>query len=175
MASSPFESGPLDEIDRVILQYLHCDARNHTYEEIAEELPVTAGTVRNRIEKMEENGVIEGYIPVINYEKAGAPLRMVIECTAPIDKRAGLAEDVLNIKGVITVREFVASHGNVRPEVIAADSDDITRICNDLTELGLEIERETILKHESRQPLDHFGSEILTKEKKEELSACETE
>lgn len=53
----------LDEIDRATLRLLGEDARNTTPVDIARQLPVSDGAVRNRIERMEETGVIEGYLP----------------------------------------------------------------------------------------------------------------
>ena len=60
-------NGPLDDVDRGILYALQRDARNVT---IAEEVDVSASTVRNRIGRLEDIGVIEGYYPKINSERA---------------------------------------------------------------------------------------------------------
>jgi len=51
----------LDNVDRGILHELQVDARNRTAQEIADKVDVSASTVRNRIEALEANGVIEGY------------------------------------------------------------------------------------------------------------------
>lgn len=48
----------LDDIDRRILYYLRVDARNTTAPMIAEEVDVSAATIRNRINQLEEKGVI---------------------------------------------------------------------------------------------------------------------
>jgi DNA-binding Lrp family transcriptional regulator len=47
-------------------------------DEIAEEVDVSASTVRNRIDRLEEAGVIEGYYPKINYERANFPLHVLL-------------------------------------------------------------------------------------------------
>jgi DNA-binding Lrp family transcriptional regulator len=39
---------------------------------------VSASTVRNRIDRLEEAGVIEGYYPKINYERANFPLHVLL-------------------------------------------------------------------------------------------------
>ena len=47
--------------------------------------------------------MIEGYVPLINYEKAGFPLRIQFTCTAPLQRRSDLAERALEIANVVCV------------------------------------------------------------------------
>jgi len=57
----------LDEIDRRILHELMTDARNTSAPMIAEDLNVSAGTIRNRIERLEEEDVIRGYTAIVDF------------------------------------------------------------------------------------------------------------
>lgn len=66
------DNNPIDDIDRSILHQLQLDARQ-TDTEIGRKVDVTSTTVRNRLDKLERNGVIQGYHPEINYERAGYP------------------------------------------------------------------------------------------------------
>src|SRR6056297_430720 len=50
----------MDELDREILNILRRDART-PYTEIAEQVGTSEGTVRNRVEGMVEDGVIERF------------------------------------------------------------------------------------------------------------------
>lgn len=50
----------MDELDREILDVLRRDART-PYTEIAERVGTSEGTVRNRVERMNEDGVIERF------------------------------------------------------------------------------------------------------------------
>lgn len=50
----------MDELDRAILDVLRRDART-PYTEIAERVGTSEGTVRNRVERMNEDGVIERF------------------------------------------------------------------------------------------------------------------
>ena len=50
----------MDELDREILDVLRRDART-PYTEIAERVGTSEGTVRNRVERMNETGVIERF------------------------------------------------------------------------------------------------------------------
>jgi len=50
----------MDDLDREILDVLRRDART-PYTEIAEQVDTSEGTVRNRVERMTEDGVIERF------------------------------------------------------------------------------------------------------------------
>jgi DNA-binding Lrp family transcriptional regulator len=60
----------LDELDRSILEELNTDAR-HSHREIAQRLKVSPTTVSARIARLESQGVIRGYIPVLDDEQLG--------------------------------------------------------------------------------------------------------
>ena len=53
-------SAAMDELDREIVSILRRDART-PYTEIAEEVDISEGTVRNRVERLLEEGVIERF------------------------------------------------------------------------------------------------------------------
>ena len=67
----------VDELDLRIISLLQKNARL-SFREIARELDVAVGTVYNRIKKLEEEGVIRGYAPVLDYEKLGFGLTALI-------------------------------------------------------------------------------------------------
>jgi DNA-binding Lrp family transcriptional regulator len=53
-------SAAMDSLDREILDILRRDART-PYTEIAEQVGTSEGTVRNRVERLQEDGVIERF------------------------------------------------------------------------------------------------------------------
>jgi DNA-binding Lrp family transcriptional regulator len=67
----------MDELDDKILEKLNENARR-SYREIARELNISLTTVSNRIKKMEDQKIIERYIPLINQEKIGYDLTAII-------------------------------------------------------------------------------------------------
>ncbi len=71
----------IDELDIKILAELQKNARK-SLREIAEKLKIAEGTVYNRINKLKKLGVIERFIPIINYSKLGYDLIAVIGITA---------------------------------------------------------------------------------------------
>ena len=67
----------MDKLDYHILQSLNSNARK-SFRNIAKELKVSLSTISNRVKKLEEEGIIERYIPVVNREKIGYDLTAVI-------------------------------------------------------------------------------------------------
>ena len=63
--------------DRSIIEVLERDART-SLRRIAEEVDVSLGTVSNRVKKLEENGVIKDYRVILDSEKVGWNLNVVI-------------------------------------------------------------------------------------------------
>lgn len=158
MSESPADS-PLDDVDRAILQLLQRDARNLTAVDIADRVDVSDGTVRNRIESLEQRGVIRGYTPLIDYETAGYQLQIRMVCTARIVEREELAREALQIEGVVEVQELMTGRENVEVVAVAPKHDDVTRIAKTLDEMGLEVEREVLLRHHYFRPFNHFGTQ----------------
>lgn len=67
----------VDDLDLKIIRELQKDARQ-SYREIAERLKVAEGTVYNRVNKLQELGVIKRFIPDIDFSKLGYDLVAVI-------------------------------------------------------------------------------------------------
>ena len=149
-------SDELDAVDRGILHMLQEDARFNNASDIAERVDVTANTVRNRIDRLEERGIIRGYVPVIDYEQADYQLKVVMRCSAPVPERTDLAQKARGIEGVIEVRELMTGRRNVEVTVVADEGEQITAAASALTELGFGIEDEELIKNDYTQPFAHF-------------------
>lgn len=149
----------LDEIDRRILYRLADDARNTSAPMIAEEVNVSAGTIRNRINQLEDRGIIEGYHAAIDYERADGSLMNLLVCDTSVPDREKLAKQVLRIPGVVNVRELMTGRGNLHVTVIGADTSDLTHIGRALSELGVDIVDEGLLQQEYFTPYHPFGPE----------------
>ena len=79
MDSAPASRGitVLDETDRRIIEVLERDART-SLRKIAGEVGVALGTVSNRVRKMEEKGIITGYRVMLDSDRVGWGLTVVI-------------------------------------------------------------------------------------------------
>ncbi|RZD34225.1 MAG: hypothetical protein CXT72_06610, partial [Methanobacteriota archaeon] len=67
----------LDDTDRSIIKVLEADART-SLRKISEIVGVSLGTVSNRVKRLEGSGVIQGYSVILNHEKTGWELNVVI-------------------------------------------------------------------------------------------------
>lgn len=159
------EYTPLDDVDRGILQLLQRDARNSTAVDMAEQIGVSDGTVRNRIDNLEERDIIEGYVPLVNYANAGFQLQIKITCSSRIVDREAHAQEALQIEGVTEVNELMTGQENIEITAVAPTQDDLTRIASSLDEQGVNVESEKLIRHHYFRPFDHFGVENVSGEK----------
>lgn len=149
----------VDEIDKRILYYLAKDARNTAAPAIADEVQVTPATIRNRIRQLEEHGILRGYHADIDYERINGRITYQFNCTAPVPERDRFAQAALKISGVVKVRELMAGRANLAITVVGADTDDVSHIASELSDLGLEIEDESVIEDEYYHPYHPFGPE----------------
>jgi Lrp/AsnC family transcriptional regulator, regulator for asnA, asnC and gidA len=70
-------SSSLDELDRALLVELNIDARK-SHRELAQRLKVSPTTVSGRLDRLESQGIIRGYIPLLDDEQLGWDLWAVI-------------------------------------------------------------------------------------------------
>ena len=68
----------LDPLDKNILDVLLEDSR-YSFRQIAERVKVSPATVLNRIKELEKNGVIRQYTTLLDYEKLGYDVEVIIE------------------------------------------------------------------------------------------------
>ena len=148
----------LDDLDRKILHSLQQDARRTSSQDIADEAGVSASTVRNRISRLEDRGIITGYHADVDYERAGYQLYTLIVCTAPVPRREELAADAVNVPGVVRVEEVMTGAENVHVFAVGKDSDDLSRIGRDLDELGLEVADEDLIRNVHAGPFEGFDA-----------------
>jgi DNA-binding Lrp family transcriptional regulator len=150
------KDGKLDAIDKRILYYLQQNARRTSSSDIAEKLDLSPSTIRTRLNKLEESGVVRGYHVDIDYDRAGYPLYTKIICTAPVPERDELANEARDVDGVTAVREIMTGERNVYVNAIGQDHDDLNRISEDLDALGLHIVDEQLIRDEYVCPYHGF-------------------
>lgn len=102
LASATMATKPhLDAIDRNILALLRRDGRR-SFAEIARDLDLSTATVKRRVDRLEETGLVRGYAAVLDVGKLGLGFEAIVEVycaerTTPRDVLAtidGLAEVV---------------------------------------------------------------------------------
>lgn len=147
----------VDEIDRRVVYALMADARDTSAPMVAEAVNVSAGTIRNRINRLEEHGIIAGYHAHVDFERIGGRLTNLFMCNAPFERREAIAQWVRALPGVINVRELMGGRMNLHVLAVGADTDDLRRIGRAIAELGIEIEDEALVQNESYSPYTPFG------------------
>ncbi len=149
---------PLDTIDQGILYYLQQNSRQ-PITVIADELNLSDNTVRNRIKKLEENGIIEQYSIAISYDEANILHYYLFICTARVSERETLAAKAPEIPGVVEVVTVMTGKENVHVKAAAMTKQEITQIAHRLDELDLIIDREHLIWGSSNQPFSGFSIE----------------
>lgn len=152
-------SDSLDDIDKGILCMLQQDARKNTTSDIGEAVGVSSSTVSNRIKKLEEEGLITGYHPTVDYEKAGLDNHMLAIGTVSFSEREQMIEEIMDVDGVISVRDLLTNRENVVVELVGYTRKDVEEGLTELDDIGVDIRRTEMMKREKRQPYNHFGRE----------------
>ncbi|MGQ9460954.1 MAG: Lrp/AsnC family transcriptional regulator [Candidatus Bathyarchaeaceae archaeon] len=92
----------LDETDVKILRMLLSDARLSS-RQIARKTGVSVGTVLSRMKKMEQEGIIKEYSVVVDHEKLGYELTVVIEITVSKGRLFEMAKEIAKVSKVCCV------------------------------------------------------------------------
>ncbi len=102
----------IDELDEKIIKELQKDARQ-SFREISKSVGATTATVINRVAKMENKGIINGYYPDIDYKKIGYGTAAVIHVI------------IRDEKGLEHVKKAVSDSHTLGVYEVSGDSDAI--------------------------------------------------
>jgi DNA-binding Lrp family transcriptional regulator len=67
----------ISELEKAILRSLNADARK-SFREVAKEVKTSTTAIYNNVKKMEKNGLLKGYIPVLDEELLGYTISAII-------------------------------------------------------------------------------------------------
>ncbi|UPW01106.1 Lrp/AsnC family transcriptional regulator [Halorussus gelatinilyticus] len=130
----------MDELDREILSILRRDARK-PYTEIAEEVGTSEGTVRNRVERMTDEGVIERFTVATRTGNVKA----MIELDVAVDvNTSDLGERVADWEQVDFVWQ-VSGEEDIVLVVDAADTQSVNQLITKARELEEVVNTKTRL------------------------------
>ncbi len=99
------DKAELDELDLRIISILMQDARK-SVREIARELGVSPATVHNRLKKLQESGVIKGFMPIVDFSKLGYQITAVIMISVEGHRLRELEEELKEIKNVTAIYDI---------------------------------------------------------------------
>jgi len=98
-----------DEIDKEILRLLQRDGRM-PYKDIAEKINKAPATVKNRISKMMDLGIVKAFVPLLNYKALGYSISAVILIQAKPGKLNDLVEFLANVDNINFVYEITGEY-----------------------------------------------------------------
>lgn len=145
----------LDEVDKQLLGLLQDNAR-YTALELADEVGVSDNTVHNRIDRLEDEGIITGYTTGVDHDRAGFRLFFLFICTTRISERAAVAAEVVELPQVVEVTEVMSGERNLLIKVYGAEDEDISSVATQIDELDLEIIDEKLIRTEHSASLDYL-------------------
>jgi hypothetical protein len=88
-------------------------------------------------------------------------LYVEIICSAPNPERAAFAEAAREGGGGVSIREVLNGNENVQIDAVGTDSDDVARITDELSDIGLEVLNTKISTDTHVQPFNHFGEHLV--------------
>lgn len=106
----------LDDTDIKILRMLQTDVKL-PLTQLSERLGIPHGTVRDRIRKMEEAGVIEGYAVVLNPAKLGYLMNCLVQVT--LDQQ---------VENDVVIKELLKIEEVTEIQILTGDVDAFVRI-----------------------------------------------
>jgi DNA-binding Lrp family transcriptional regulator len=98
-----------ENLDARLLNALLSDGRS-SLRNLAEELDVSVTTISNHISDLESEGVIEGYVPVLDYDSLGYDVTAIVQLEVEGDALPDLADRLADQTRMISVYEVTGDH-----------------------------------------------------------------
>ncbi len=124
----------LDSINWDILSALQSNSRA-TFTEIGKQVGLTAPAVAERVKKMEDLGVLEGYRAKLSFAKVGYQLKAIITLRAFMGKLKPFLNMVPNLEEVINCYRITGNE-NIVMEVILRDQMHLEKFIDKLIRYG---------------------------------------
>jgi transcriptional regulator, AsnC family len=116
----------LDETDRAILRILQEDART-PFSEVARRIDMSSATVHDRVNRMEEAGVIEGYHAAVDPKAVGYGVSAFVGLRVEQGREEDALERLREIDGVREIH-LTTGEWDVMLKVVATDTDSLREL-----------------------------------------------
>ncbi|MCD2199718.1 MULTISPECIES: Lrp/AsnC family transcriptional regulator [unclassified Halobacterium] len=116
----------LDETDREILRALQADARK-PFSEIAREIEMSSATVHDRVNRMEEAGVIRGYHADVDPKAAGLGTSAIVGLRVEQGREQDALDRLADIDGVQEIH-LTTGEWDIILRVYAEDTDTLREL-----------------------------------------------
>ena len=127
------QSTGLDEVDRKILRDIQRDARI-SFKAVAQKIGVSEATIFVRVRKMQERGVIKGFITLVAPEAVGKPLTAIVLIRANPKVYTGVLDALSKFDDVYEIYDVTGQYYSIikirtsGTEALGKIMDDIGRI-----------------------------------------------
>jgi len=98
-----------ENLDRKLVNALLADGRE-SLRSLGEELDVSVTTVSNHISTLEDEGVIEGYAPIVDYGELGYDVTAIIQLKVEGSALPDIVDRLKEHKHMVTVYETTGDH-----------------------------------------------------------------
>lgn len=120
----------LDEIDRKLIGVLKLDGRMR-YTDLAHELGVTEGTVRNRMQRLTDQGTLK-VVPIIDQTKIGYRLNVWIGVRCQPGAFGGVAEELARLHPIRYVGACTGVYDVIAEAIFISESEMFTFLESDI-------------------------------------------
>lgn len=127
----------IDEISIKILSLLQNNARM-SYTEIGQIIGMSSSSVKERIERLEENGIITQYTIKVNNEKLGYPITAIISlsCSGAYTPKEQVIVDMLSEYNQVVECLRISGKNDFLIKVIVSSMEEYKQINNALGKFG---------------------------------------
>lgn len=125
---------PVDKVNWQILDALQKNARQ-SFSEIGRQVGLSSPAVAERVKKMEDAGIINGYKAQVSYNKTGHQLKAVITLRAFMGRLKPFLEKVKEFKEVINCYRITGNE-NIIMEVVLYDQAHLEEFIDKLITYG---------------------------------------
>jgi DNA-binding Lrp family transcriptional regulator len=98
-----------ENLDRKLVNALLADGRA-SLRSLGEDLDVSVTTVSNHISDLEDDGIIEGYAPIVNYGKLGYDVTAVIQMKVEGSALPEITDRLSDHQHMVSVYEVTGDH-----------------------------------------------------------------
>ena len=125
----------MDSFDQKILMELQQNARI-SYTELGKQIGLSGPAVKERVQKLEENGVIEGYRAKLNLSKIGYTIKVIINFKMNPGNIKAFIDKLMDMPEVIECTRITGGD-NLIMKVVLKETEELEKLINTLIEYGV--------------------------------------
>ena len=124
----------IDELNWKILSFLQINSRE-SFSSIGRKVGLTSPAVAERVKKLEDTGILEGYVAKVSHSKLGYQLRAMITLKAFMGKLKPFLDKVRTLDEVVNCYRITGNE-NIIMEVVLRDQFHLEKFIDMLIQYG---------------------------------------